>query len=133
MQVEQLTLGEIASGAPAGSVLLYGRELLAQGLPCLLQPRLLESWGNGTNTEVRPHTLNVPELRPVQLPLCQHPFECLLSTHAYWAMLRYMYLHCIAQLLLRIMCNPVFCIIHQTWTLAGSETRLFQGFVFLLQ
>jgi hypothetical protein len=74
MQVEQLTLGEIASGAPGGSVLLYGRELLQQGLPCLLQPRLLESWGNGTNTEVgvKAHTHDRAEPRPVQLPSCQH-------------------------------------------------------------
>jgi hypothetical protein len=58
LQVEEQTLGEIAAGAPQGSVLLYGRELLRQGLPCLLQPRLLESWGNGTNTEVGLHTMN---------------------------------------------------------------------------
>jgi hypothetical protein len=50
--VEQQTLGEIAAAGPQGSLLLYGRELLQQGLPCLMQPRLLESWANGTNTEV---------------------------------------------------------------------------------
>jgi hypothetical protein len=50
--VEQQTLGEIAAAAPQGSVLLYSRELMQQGLPCLVQPRLLESWFNGTNTEV---------------------------------------------------------------------------------
>jgi hypothetical protein len=75
MQVEQQTLGEIGSGAPGGSVLLYGRELLQQGLPCLLQPRLLESWGNGTNTEVRvkgTRTSERAEPRPVQLGFCQH-------------------------------------------------------------
>ncbi|WIA10286.1 hypothetical protein OEZ85_010480 [Tetradesmus obliquus] len=53
-QVEQQTLGELAASAPQGSLLLYGRELRGAGLPCLLQPRLLESWGNGTNTEELP-------------------------------------------------------------------------------
>jgi hypothetical protein len=50
-----LTLGQLAAGSRGGgSVLLYSRELQQQGLVAVnsRQAHILESWGNGTNTEV---------------------------------------------------------------------------------
>lgn len=54
VQVELQTLGEIAAQAPAGSVILYSSELQQQGVTALTsrQLQILESWFNGTNTEV---------------------------------------------------------------------------------
>ena len=55
VQVEQQTLGELQAGAQQGSMVLYSSELQAEGLNalCCNQLKILESWGNGTNTEVR--------------------------------------------------------------------------------
>lgn len=55
VQVHMLTLGQLAAGSRGGgSVLLYSRELQQQGLVAVnsRQAHILESWGNGTNTEV---------------------------------------------------------------------------------
>jgi hypothetical protein len=53
-QVEQETLGVLQSGAVSGSVVLYSSDLAAQALNaiCCNELKILESWGNGTNTEV---------------------------------------------------------------------------------
>lgn len=54
-QVRMLTLGQLAAGSRGGgSVLLYSKELQQQGLVAVnsRQAHILESWGNGTNTEV---------------------------------------------------------------------------------
>jgi hypothetical protein len=48
-------MGQLGQGSRGGgSVLLYSTELQQQGLVAVnsKQARILESWGNGTNTEV---------------------------------------------------------------------------------
>lgn len=55
LQVQLLTLGQLAVGSQGGgSVLLYSRELQQQGLKSVDSRRvhILESWFNGTNTDV---------------------------------------------------------------------------------
>lgn len=54
LQVEQQTLAELAATGPLGSVLVYCSELQQAGLTALSsrQLEILESWGNGTDTEV---------------------------------------------------------------------------------
>lgn len=51
-----LTLGQLAEGSRGGgSVLLYSSELRKQNMTAVSPKKasILESWGNGTNTEVR--------------------------------------------------------------------------------
>lgn len=51
-----LTLGQLAEGGRGGgSVLLYSSELRKQNMTAVNPKKasILESWGNGTNTEVR--------------------------------------------------------------------------------
>jgi hypothetical protein len=55
-QVQTLTLGQLAAGSRGGgTALLYSRELQQQGLTAVSSRGgfILESWFNGTNTEVR--------------------------------------------------------------------------------
>lgn len=54
--MQTLTIGQLGQGSRGGgSVLLYSTELQQQGLVAVnsRQARILESWGNGTNTEVQ--------------------------------------------------------------------------------
>jgi hypothetical protein len=50
-----LTLGQLGAGSRGnGSVLLYSSDLQKQGMVAVSskEAHILESWGNGTNTEV---------------------------------------------------------------------------------
>lgn len=68
--MQALTLGQLAAASTGGgSVLLYSSQLQTQGLVAVESNKglILESWFNGTNTEVRLVAQALPQLSQLVL------------------------------------------------------------------